>query len=447
MRILLVNPPRSPVNLIREHAPPDVKPHVHEKLIGPPLSLISLAGNLKDHDVQILDMKAEQDLDPEGWPGHLASATAAISAFNPGLVGVTFLASEFAYGMEILKLAKEMNPAVVNVAGGIHASLVPADFFSPFVDAVFLTQSKKYFRDAVEALDSGGSLESIPNIALHEGKGLKFTRREDVFSNPEAMPDGVFPDRSLLRRYENAYRHRSDPRLATYLYTSIGCRYRCTFCSIWPQSAGKCHLRSVDNVIAELKTIEQPIVRFADADTFGDRAFASRLFDRIIEESIHKDLIMDSRIDTAAHEPALVEKAALAGLKVVICGIESDDRAELDAFRKESDPALVGKAIDAFHRLGIRVRGNYIVQPHFTEDQFKRMEDFAAAHRIDFAGFTIATPMPGTSYHAKMRRKITIRDLSYYNFMNSVFKTAMPEEAFYRRVASMWMVKRGLDVV
>ncbi len=57
MRVLLVNPPRSSRNLIRFHAPPEVRPHVHEKLIGPPLGLTALAGNLPRHDVEILDLK------------------------------------------------------------------------------------------------------------------------------------------------------------------------------------------------------------------------------------------------------------------------------------------------------------------------------------------------------------------------------------------------------
>ena len=65
MRILLVNPPRSAANGIYDHAPPDVQRLIHRKLIGPPLGLLMLATVCKaEHDVALLEIKGETDLDP-----------------------------------------------------------------------------------------------------------------------------------------------------------------------------------------------------------------------------------------------------------------------------------------------------------------------------------------------------------------------------------------------
>jgi hypothetical protein len=68
MKILLINPPRSPHNKILEYAPPEAKPFIHKKLIGPPLGLLTVAAALDDHDVDLLEIKAEYDLNPAAPP-------------------------------------------------------------------------------------------------------------------------------------------------------------------------------------------------------------------------------------------------------------------------------------------------------------------------------------------------------------------------------------------
>src|SRR5208283_4707916 len=123
---------------------------------------------------------------------------------------------------------------------------------------------------------------------------------------------------------------------STYVFTSLGCPYRCTFCSIWSQHDGRYLQRSVESVIRELEmTDEYPVVRFADANTIVNENFIDNLFDRIIEEGIKKFFIMDIRFDTAAKNPKLIEKLARGGLKVVICGFESYREEELKRYKKK----------------------------------------------------------------------------------------------------------------
>jgi radical SAM superfamily enzyme YgiQ (UPF0313 family) len=445
MRVLLVNPPRSSRNLIRFHAPSEVRPYVHEKLIGPPLGLTALAGNLPRHDVEILDLKAEIDLAPSG--DTMAILGSALQRFRPDLVGVTVLASEFPAACRILAETKAFDASTVTAVGGVHPTAQPGDFEGSCADLVFLSQAKKTFRDALDRLEAGQSLEGLPNMARQQDGKLSFHPRLDVLIRPDHLLDDVHPAHNLLARYDAAYRVKVDSRPFAFIYTSLGCPGRCTFCSIWPQMGRRYHQRSAESVVAELETLEQPVVRFADANTFGDEKAAAEIFDLIVARGVKKDLVMDMRADTAATRPDLVEKAARAGLKVVICGFESDSLSELKAFRKETDPGQVAAAIEVYHRFGIRVRGNYMVQAHFTEHEFARMEGFAARHPVSFAGFTVATPMPGTPYHVSVRDRIVRHDLSYYNFFNSVLPTALPEEEFYERVARLWTVKLGNDVI
>ena len=57
MKILLLNPPRSPHNDILKYAPDEAKPFIHRRLIGPPLGLLTIASSVPEHDVFLFDMK------------------------------------------------------------------------------------------------------------------------------------------------------------------------------------------------------------------------------------------------------------------------------------------------------------------------------------------------------------------------------------------------------
>ncbi|MEJ2053464.1 MAG: cobalamin-dependent protein, partial [Calditrichaceae bacterium] len=135
MKILLVNPPRSPYNKILEYAPEEAKRFVHKKLIGPPLGLLTVAAALVNHDVSLLESKAEYDLNPDAPPIDIL-VRQYLEKYKPDLVGVTFIASEFNAGIQIFKTVKNYNPEIITVAGGLHATLCPEDFNNSYTDIV-----------------------------------------------------------------------------------------------------------------------------------------------------------------------------------------------------------------------------------------------------------------------------------------------------------------------
>jgi len=234
----------------------------------------------------------------------------------------------------------------------------------------------------------------------------------------------------------------------TYLYTSLGCPYRCTFCSIWPQCNGRFYQRDIESIIEELKGLDgYPIVRFADANTVVNASFIHRLFDRILEEQIRKEYVMDIRFDTVVQYPELIEKMAGAGLKVVICGFESFRQHELERYGKKASARQISEAIRIFDMNGIQVRGNYVVPPDYGDDDFKALEVYAASHKVVYAGYTILTPMPGTQLYKQNLHDIIDYNLARYNFFNCVMRTTLPLEEFYHRVGRLWVIKKGTDVI
>jgi len=446
MKILLVNPPRSPENKILEYAPEEAKRFIHKKLIGPPLGLITIAAAIKDFDVHLIDLKGEYDLVPDAPPLNVLIRK-YLEEIKPDIVGVTFIASEFYFGTEIFREAKKINPNILTVAGGLHTVLSLNDFVIPEVDIVCPGQSAGMFREIVIARSNNKDFEHIGGLYINENNILRITKPPRILWNA-ARENFIMPDRSLLKRWISTYIVGGRPVPATYVFTSLGCPYECSFCSIWPQFDKRFYQRRMESIIEELKQIpEYKIVRFADANTIVDVEFISRLFDRIIEEGIDKEYVMDIRFDTTVKYPWLIEKLAKAGLKVVICGFESFRDEELKRYRKDSQASLIKEAIKVFDQNGIMLRGNYVVPNDYTEDDFKALADYAASHPVVYAGYTILTPMPGTIFYSEIADQIIDHDLLKYNFFNCVLKTKLPLEKFYENTGKLWLIKKGTDVI
>lgn len=426
-------------------APPKARHFIHKKLIGPPLGLLTIAAAVKDHDVTVFDTKGEYDLYPDS-PPLSEMIEKLVSEVKPDIVGVTIITSEFYYGIEIFKAAKKVNPRIVTVAGGLHTTLCPEDFTDPSVDIVCPGQSAFVFKNVIEAIEKKLPVQSVKGILINTEKGLISTGSVNHTYNP-ADEHFLMPDRKHLEKWRSTYVVGNSPGPSTYLFTSMGCPYKCTFCSIWQEHKGLYFQRSVESVIEELKMIDYDIVRFADANTIVNIDFITTLFDRIEEEGIKKEYIMDIRADTAAKHPKLIEKLAKAGLKVVICGFESYREEELIKYNKKSPANLIHQAIDVFHNNGIMLRGNYVIPNDYDESDFHALAEYANSHKVSYAGYTILTPLPGTRFYQEMKEQIIDHDYSKYNFFNSVLKTKLPLDEFYHHVGKLWLIKKGTDVI
>ena len=206
--------------------------------------------------------------------------------------------------------------------------------------------------------------------------------------------------------------------------------------------------RPVESLITELKSIDEyPVVRFADANTVVDEKFMLQLFARMEEEGIHKTIVMDIRADVAANRPDIIEKLARGGLKVVICGFESFRDEELKKYHKDSPAIDNQQAVKVFEQNGIMVRGNYVVPPDYRISDFDALAEYADRNRVVYAGYTVLTPMPGTIYYQQVKNQIIDHDYRKYNFFNSVMKTTLPHDEFHRRIGSLWLIKKGTDVI
>lgn len=448
MKILLVNPPIPRVFRMFDFADDAVRKSFGRRvMVGPPLALNELASMVPDDEVVILDQKTEED----NIPGYDFAQVYAeeLKRFSPDFVGVTCITAQYNSVLKILNITKEYDKSILTMVGGIHPTLCPDSFAGSKADLVTVGIGKYSFKKMIEIFKADGWLADfsrIPGLGLNKGTSLFYTQSicslstEDI--KEQHILDTVMPNRKLTDKYN--YTIRQMGKKIHYISTSQGCTHKCNFCSIWQTTGGRYFHKDVECIIRELKTMDEyPIIRFCDANTFGDIKKARLLFTRIIEEGLnHHYYLADVRTDTVIRHPDIIELAVKAGLRITICGLEATSNEELEAYNKQNTIENISGALKFLNSLGILVNGNYIVRPEYVESDFDRVAQFVSDNPIYHAGFTVLTPFPGTDLYETMKKDIINHNLDYYNLTNAVVETVLPEAKFYEQVGKLYKTSK-----
>ncbi|MFO7607167.1 MAG: radical SAM protein [Desulfurivibrionaceae bacterium] len=421
MKILLVNPPNSGKSIPEEKYGID---SIKQIFRGEPLALEVLAGNLRDFEIRIVDLKAAPD-----------SLSKVLAEFRPDLAGITGVTCE---ANSVLKLAAEIKEScgAVIVVGGIHASNDPEFFNRSEIDYVVIGLGKASFRELALALRDGKKGFAIPGVApVCSGRPLQYTPRQ--FS-AEDLGDEVAPAYGLVEQYRSSYYLAGLKLDMGFVVTAFGCPFNCSFCCIRGLTGGRYLTHDTEAVIRDIKMLgDIPVVRLLDANTFGDPRHAERLCEAIREAGIDKQFLADVRSDTVVNHPELMQKWKDAGLRAVIIGFEEISDEGLKKMNKANLAAVNTESISILHEIGITIIGDFIVSPDYGQADFDRLGEYITANKVDLPMITVMTPLPGTKLHREMRDRITIDDLDYYTLTNAVVPTRLAEESFYRNYAAL----------
>jgi radical SAM superfamily enzyme YgiQ (UPF0313 family) len=421
MKILLVNPPNSGKSIPEEKYGID---SIKQIFRGEPLALEVLAGNLRDFEVRIVDLKAAPDSLPQ-----------VLSEFRPDIAGITGVTCE---ANSVLKLATEIKEScgAKIVVGGIHASNDPEFFNRPQIDFVAVGLGKASFRELVLALGEGQKDIRIPGLAATSpGRPLRYVPRQ--FSCAD-LADDIPPAYDLVKQYRANYYLSSLQLDMGFVVTAFGCPFNCSFCCISGLTGGRYLTHNTDSVIRDIKMLgDIPVVRLLDANTFGDPEHARRLCTAIQAAGIKKHFLADVRSDTVVKYPDLMQQWKDAGLRAVIIGFEEISDEGLKKMNKANLAAINTESISILHDIGITIIGDFIVSPDYKEADFDRLGKYISENSVDLPMITVMTPLPGTKLHREMRSEIIIDDLDYYTLTNAVVPTRLEEKIFYQNYATL----------
>ena len=364
-----------------------------------PSGLLSIATLLKTqgHDVLVFDAYFTDD-----------ELLRRLIAFNPELVGASFMTTEYPRAKVIVHRCRESLPSSLVCAGGFHVSALPERTLRDLpLDFVVLREGEATMVEICQhdaaALRLPRTLEGIRGIAfLAEGGSFVATPPRPFVENLDELP---IIDRELLSGGLDWYltlpgniRGHLVERCATVL-TSRGCPGNCLFCSSRAMWTSRVRQRSVGNVLQEIELLRDKYgvqgLFFLD-DTFTvNRKWILDFCAEWKRRGIRMTWGCSARVNTVTED-------ILKAMKEIGCvqldfGVESGNDEVLRRLHKGQNRQTIVRAFELVHRFGLSSLACFIIgNPGETEKEMFETLDVARQIRPDFAIFSILTPLPGS---------------------------------------------------
>lgn len=363
--------------------------------IAMPLGIIYLASILRQHgaDVECCDERVCTEAEVESY---LRKAE---------ILGLSALTPHVNRAIRYAQRAKALNPKVVTVMGGPHAT-VDVDTFldSGAMDYVIGGEAEDSIVDFMRGVDQGQpALTMVPGIAFNWPDGRPHRNPQPpLIKDLDRIP---FPAWEALPfdRYAGMNKER-----LFYIFTSRGCPFRCVFCQKELTGRGF-RTRSVKNILDELQEIHD---RYSPGNVlFIDELFTCQkkrvyeICEGIVARGLKLNMSCETRVDMLDYDMARTMKRA--GFNRMYFGVESGSQRSLDTLIKDYKVDKVVEALKITRRAGIWTKVFLIVgTPGET------MEDIDETARIMRLGMpdrirtSLFNPLTATASFEKFKDRI-----------------------------------------
>ena len=308
-------------------------------------------------------------------PGH--TITIVEEAFAPDdidqdvdLVGITVLTELAPRAYHIGDTYRRKGVKVV--MGGIHPTVLPDEALE-HADAVVVGEAEGVWPRLLSDAASGQMQRIYRAGKMTDLQGLPKPRRDFL---PGNKGKGYFP-------------------IPIGVETSRGCPYDCEFCCIGQTLGQQYRVRPVQEVIAEIESIDSPHLFFVD-DALGlNRNAAKKLFTEMIP--LRRRWLAQGTVSLAedAELLGLMKRAGCLGLLI---GFESVQKGTQNEVNKIKNLKIdFYEAMHRFHGEGFGILGSFVFGFDYeNKDVFEQTLEFIMRSRMDVVQLRILTPYPGT---------------------------------------------------
>lgn len=361
----------------------------------PPLGLALIASVLEEkwNVLPILDGNFTSN-----YLGDLASVIRSRSIDVVGFSASTPFAGK---AMEGARLVKQIDPNILTVIGGPHATVLPEKTLlkCPFIDVAVCKEGEVTIQEIMD----GKPFEKIAGIVYRcDGKILRTNERPFV-KNLDSLP---YPAFHLLVKFPNGYKPHP-PKGSRGVWTSImwsrGCPFSCVYCSR-EASFGRTVRYYSPKYIAGLLGYLHNQFGINDVTFYDDVFTLNRNKTMKLLESIHPEKLgfnlswdCETRVDLVDLE--LLQEMKRAGCHTIAYGIEHGVWIhEIKGGRATLEQAE--KAVRWTHEAGINTIGYFMIGfPRETSDTILKTVEFAKKLDVTWAQFSITTPIPGSDLY------------------------------------------------
>ena len=391
-----------------------------------PLGLEYVAAALisRGHEVTIADLRMRPGVEQ------------LVRRARPEVVGISALHSlEFDQALDLARVVRRLAPGVPVMAGGHAAAAYSAALEQPSIVYVITEEGEEVAPALIDALAHRRPPAEVP--------GLRYRGADGWTSSPPLTEriglDGVpLPARRLVDRYRNEYCC-VQYRPVWAIETARGCPFRCSFCSVWQLFDRSFRERSIGAVVEDFHA-SGPNVFVVDDLFWNHTARSLELATQLKRSGVRKNwILVQSRCDLVSRHAELLEAwRPLAEHFDIFFGFESPTQRGLDALQKDASPDETVKAVEVARACGYGISGNFVVDPDWDLGRFRELWDFVQTHRLQRAGYTILTPLPGTALFDSLKPYIDGQPWFKYDMNHLLWEPRLGAKAFFDLYAETW---------
>jgi anaerobic magnesium-protoporphyrin IX monomethyl ester cyclase len=372
---------------------------------------------------------------------------------NPDAVLATAITPMIYQAQKTLQIAREVNPAVRTILGGIHPTFMYQQVFAeaPWIDYIVRGEGEEVAVELLSAIRDGTDRERRREI-----RGIAFLDDGQVVATPARSPianlDDLTPDWSLLEWDKYIYIP-LNCRVAVPNFAR-GCPFTCRFCSQW-KFWRKYRTRDPKKFVDEIEVLvrEHHVGFFILADeepTINKKKFIA-LCEALIERNLPVTWGINTRVTDILRDEKELPLYRKAGLVHVSLGTEAAAQLKLDRFRKQTTLEQNKRAIRLLKEAGMVAEAQFIIgleneTPETIEETYKYSQDW----KPDMANWNMYTPWPFAELFQELGDRVEVRDYSKYNFVTPIIQPdAMTRDqvlkGVLRNYARFYMKKSFLE--
>lgn len=389
--------------------------------VYPPLGLCYIATSLEQagHEVDILDMNS-----------HRVSDKALLKHIERSpIVGIGGLVTEYAEVVRLVKTIKAYGNIPVVLGGPLATTHCEELLQASGADFAVIGEGEKTIVELVRAIETGNIDELIKGVAYQDTDGVVVHLAREPEKDLDSIPH---PARHLLDMGQYSTHHFKTfgikvPKIkSTTLISSLGCPYHCEFC-FHGLHGYKWRARSPEDIIVEMLELRRnyDIRGFVfNDDTFAvDRKRVLDFCSLLKKELPDVNWYCNGRVNLMDEE--MIQAMAGCGCVGIAYGIESGNQEILDSVHKQITIDQVERITVLTKKYGIHVTGYFMLGIlGDTRETIQETLDFAEKLDLDFYGFGITSPIPGTEMYAQavekglVEKDKRLEDWSFHAQMN-----------------------------
>jgi anaerobic magnesium-protoporphyrin IX monomethyl ester cyclase len=383
-----------------------------------PLGMVYVAGSLQNsgYDVKIYDAMTKFHT--------FDDIKKYITEYSPDAVGTAAYTSSLYDAISILRIAKEVNPSIITMLGGIHSNFCWEEILrkeGKIIDFIIRGEGEITTTELLNNIFAGKEPD-VPGIAYTGHGKIVATKEKPLIKDLDSLPAAW----NLIEWKDYSFKTKKNSILAV-VSSSRGCTQKCTFCSqrlFWKE---KWRGRSPENFVAELeylnKTYGVDVAMIADETPTFDRERWEKILDLLIEKKLDIEILMETRVDDILRDKDIMHKYSGAGILHIYVGAESASQDTLDRYNKNLKIEQSKEAIDLINNEGIISETSFVLgMPDETPSSIDAAIKLAKYYNPDLAFFLAIAPWPYSDIYKELAPYIEEFDYSKYNLIEPIVK-------------------------